>query len=510
MWFTVTPPRQYAQIRPNECILVSDNWDDYKYKTQFYLVYDDSQGQRHEIGQVKIGRFGMNENDPRPLIPSRFSDLSPDFFSVGQDASYYETIDELGDIGQEIMAALNDIAADESLFGRALDEDVTGISLLRSVTRATVEGQFKRLATGGARLSPYYFRFTMPPVGDGRPWGPTLSFNVEPNSDPPTNIHVLVGRNGVGKTRLLECMTRAAVDAESRVTEVGYFSSEGVARKNPFANLVSVSFSAFDLFEPLPSHRNKSGGMDYVYVGLKPVRTTNDDKALPPKAPTALAREFGLSLRVCLQGARKPRWRRALQILESDPIFSDADVSSLAEQAIDDEDELRVRGRELYKSLSSGHKIVLLTITKLIEHVDEGSLVLLDEPEAHLHPPLLSAFIRALSDLLINRNGAAIVATHSPVVLQEVPRTCVFKLHRSGYQVSVDEPDIETFGENVGTLTREVFGLEVTRSGFHRMLSDLVSQGLSAPEIRQRFGGALGSEAEAIIQAMVVSRRGNS
>jgi hypothetical protein len=28
--------------------------------------------------------------------------------------------------------------------------------------------------------------------------------------------------------------------------------------------------------------------------------------------------------------------------------------------------------------------------------------------------------------------------------------------------VTVEPPDIETFGENVGTLTSEVFGLEVT------------------------------------------------
>jgi predicted ATP-dependent endonuclease of OLD family len=69
--------------------------------------------------------------------------------------------------------------------------------------------------------------------------------------------------------------------------------------------------------------------------------------------------------------------------------------------------------------MSSGHAIVLLTITRLVATVEEKTLVLLDEPESHLHPPLLSAFIRALSDLLYDRNGVAIIATHSPVVLQE-------------------------------------------------------------------------------------------
>src|SRR5581483_11473983 len=105
------------------------------------------------------------------------------------------------------------------------------------------------------------------------------------------------------------------------------------------------------------------------------------------------------------------------------------------------------------------------------ESVEERTLVLLDEPEAHLHPPLLSAFVRALSALLTNRNGVAIIATHSPVVVQEVPKNCVWKMRRSGAWVSMERPEAETFGENVGVLTREIFGLEVTKSGFHRMLA---------------------------------------
>ncbi len=121
------------------------------------------------------------------------------------------------------------------------------------------------------------------------------------------------------------------------------------------------------------------------------------------------------------------------------------------------------RGEALFRRLSSGHKIVLLTITRLVETVVERTIVLLDEPEAHLHTHLLAAFIRALSDLLIQQNGVAIIATHSPVVLQEVPKSCVWKLRRSGSVSKAERPEYETFGENVGILTREVFGLEVTK-----------------------------------------------
>jgi predicted ATP-dependent endonuclease of OLD family len=160
----------------------------------------------------------------------------------------------------------------------------------------------------------------------------------------------------------------------------------------------------------------------------------------------------------------------------------------------------------MFRRLSSGHKIVLLTITKLVQVVGERSLVLIDEPEAHLHPPLLSALIRALSDLLTERNGVAIIATHSPVVLQEVPKECVWAIRRYGYQSTADRPDIETFGENVGVLTREIFGLEVSKSGFHRALQEAVEQGLSYDEVLAQFNHRLGMEGRALARAAIAHR----
>lgn len=69
-----------------------------------------------------------------------------------------------------------------------------------------------------------------------------------------------------------------------------------------------------------------------------------------------------------------------------------------------------------------------------------------------------------------------------------------------------DRPDVETFGENVGVLTREVFGLEVTRSGFHRELEEAVARRLDYQQIVDRFGGQLGGEARALLRSMIAIR----
>lgn len=164
---------------------------------------------------------------------------------------------------------------------------------------------------------------------------------------------------------------------------------------------------------------------------------------------------------------------------------------------------------DLFRKLSSGHAIILLTITKIFEKIEEKTLVLLDEPESHLHPPLLSSFMRALSDLLIKKNAVAIIATHSPVVLQEVPKSCVWRLSRFGLEAKAERFDIETFGETIGTLTKEIFGLEVNKSGFYAMLDNSVKKedGVSYDDIMKDYGDQLGSEARLLVRALLNNRK---
>src|SRR5579871_1778253 len=121
--------------------LLTDNWDDwFKYSTMYTLVVFDSAGEHHQIGSVKIGQFAMEEGQRRPAIDSDFDALDDRFFSLGQDDSYYEALNTLGqETRDRILKALKDVALDPDLFVRALEEKVTGVSLLRAVTPASVQ-----------------------------------------------------------------------------------------------------------------------------------------------------------------------------------------------------------------------------------------------------------------------------------------------------------------------------------------------------------------------------------
>lgn len=481
----------------NEAFLTWDNWNDFNFLTLFGLLYVDVNSVLHNIGAIKIGYFGQGEKDRILAIGDTFEQLGVKFFSLGQDDSYYEKLNALGDsLRDEILNSLNDLAKQPELLDKAIEERVTIISLLRNISLNTVKGQFKRLASGGVRLTSYNFTFSTKykSVETSRL---SLGFSVEPDSNPPTNIHILIGRNGVGKTHLINSMIDTLFNKEPE-TE----SSFDIQAGNLFANLILVSFSAFDLATPKPQNIHESN-IGYNYIGLKKWSTTNN-RLIELKTIEELSEEFITSLSTCIRTSKDKKWHDAILALESDPNFKEANVRSLLE--IPEENEYNIIAQALFTALSSGHKIILLTITRLVESIQEKSLVFIDEPEAHLHPPLLSAFTRALSELLINTNGVAIIATHSPVILQEAPSSCVWKLRRSGNESVAERLEIESFGENVGVLTREVFGLEVTESGFYKLLSNTVDRNDSYEQVIEIFNGQLGMEARSIIRALFANK----
>ncbi|MER8402045.1 AAA family ATPase [Mesorhizobium sp. M1348] len=269
-----------------------------------------------------------------------------------------------------------------------------------------------------------------------------------------------------------------------------------------FLNLVIVSFSVFDRFDPIPNGRARTETtLPYYYVGIKSDGApAPGDGRVRIKSTDELDAEFGQSLHnVSAEPQHLERWLDAMRIVSSDPGIGDIGVEAmfLSGQA-DAIDRMLVA----FSRMSSGHKIVLLTLTRLVECISDRSLVLMDEPETHLHPPLLGSFVRAVSDLLVSRNAVAIVATHSPVVLQEVPASCVSMLMRSGESLRVLRPDDETFAENVSVLTRKVFGLEIEQSGFYKLLQE-AALGRNYDYVQARFDKQIGSEGRALTRAFV-------
>lgn len=486
----------------NEIFLIVDNWNDYSFVTSFGLIAFDQNGVRHNLTGVRIGFVGQTADvsTHQKLMPE-FRSLGQEFFSLGMDVEYYKYLYSQfdSDWRKEFLECIRDVVWNDSILEVANGEDVFQKSLLRSISVSKIRDQFVSVLRGEVLLTDFEFGFCLPPSEEMA--GFDLKFSVSANSTPSTNMHALIGRNGVGKTTLLNAMVNAIADKAS--TDARFYT-EGLLDRIDidemyFSKLVSVAFSVFDPFD-LPQ---EGDGNRYSYIGLTDYSA--DDGAII-KSKYQIFDEFADGLKSCFQDeSRKNRWIQAVETLQSDKNFSDMNLLNLVNLNGDD---LKRQARNIMNRMSSGHSVVIFTITLLVERIEEKTLVLFDEPESHLHPPLLSALMRTLIQLLHTRNAVAIVATHSPVVLQEIPKSCVWKVFRSKLASEKMRPDTETFGENVGILTREVFGLEVERSGFHTVLSDAVARGGAFEEVIARLGGSLGNEARGILRAMVVNRDG--
>ncbi|WP_081737501.1 MULTISPECIES: AAA family ATPase [Pseudomonas] len=500
------PPSQSSALPPSKGYLVYDRWDDFHFKTLFTLYITDAEAILYEIGEVKIGYIKQPQGWSKDAIPISFRSLGQEFFSLGQDTTYYANINKslAQNLRDTVLSSLQDIVFTGKDTLELSSHAVFRDSLTRNISLQTIKNQFSRVLEGHAELTKFDFCFRLPSAENRASF--SLSFAVEPYSTPPTNIHALIGRNGIGKTNLLnEMISSALLLSESN----GKFCIEiwpelyQLIPPEYFSSVSSVSFSAFDPFSP-PADREI--GVKYHYIGLKDRdgKGTDPDE-LPLKNKKKLTNDFWKSLIVCFSLQHKKKlWFDALEMLGIDFDFSGIDLDQLADET--NKSSVALAASQYFRGLSSGHAIVLLTITKLVETIEEKTLVLIDEPEVHLHPPLLSAFMRALSRILAHRNAIAIIATHSPVVLQEMPSTCVWKLYRSNLASKQERPAIETFGENVGILTREVFGLEVEQSGFHALLLESINTGKSYEEIVREYKNQLGFEAKTILKGLIYNR----
>ncbi|TYO68683.1 AAA family ATPase [Rossellomorea marisflavi] len=510
--------------------LVEDNWNDWwRFRVLYQVYYKDEIEEVHYIGSVKIGEKDMEEDQDKVNLPDHFNaPLNRNFFSLGQDKYYYENLNRIGDqFRDDYLKYMNDIALDLDLYKVVKNLDVTSVALLRDLSEGKVKKTLNNLAKGNSSLSEYNFKFVFPT--DLKEPKYELNFESEPDSNPPTNVHALIGRNGVGKTYLLNKMVASLMKSKDELKGEGEFSNLNVFHRSEklFDNIIYLSFSAFDNAKYFSSKKIKRKGIGYSYIGLKQkVRRKGSTKTtVETKSTEELRSELIEGIWICKNiPSKRARLEQALDMLNSDPVFSMSGISDLL--AIDKNEETIQRVADLEKRLlsenekkllkthfyekslpickkfSSGHSIVLLTITKLIQELEEKTLVLLDEPESHLHPPLLSTFTRILSKLLVSRNGIGIVATHSPVIIQEIPKKCVWIINRFGREMEFERPEIETFGENINILTKEVFSFEITHSGFNKLLKDVANRIDSYEEALGYFNNELGMEARVMLKAL--------
>lgn len=431
-------------------LLVADNWDDYSHLTTFGLVYFDN-GEKYFIDNVKIG---SNQNAITiKTLPVEFNSLNDSFVSLGQSEDYYKRLNKL--FGKMITSVLYSLK-DAAFFSEVSDEfenlDVFKYSLIRDDEAERMHRIAKPMIRGVDLENLYSFKYQfLPKYADTVV---SVPFDFSSDNYLPQRIIALIGKNGAGKTQLLTSLP----------LEIAKDNSQALLPHRPiYSKIIAVSYSTFDNFE-LPK---KTSDFNYVYCGLRDeqgnVRTKKDQ-----------LHKFHKTWKKIDKLKRLDKWKKVISN------FLEIELIDLfIKNSPEDPQKLyfdKVGFSQARNSLSSGQSIVLFVISEIVANIRLDSLLLFDEPETHLHPNAISQLMNGIAELVSEFESYCIIATHSPIIIQEMFSRDVLVISREENVPSVKNIGIESFGENLSVITEEVFGNRTIPKFYETTIKRLVKR----------------------------------
>lgn len=429
-------------------ILIEDNWDDYSHRTTFGLVYFDN-GQKVVIGNVKIGsnKDAISVN----VLSSPFYYLSEGFFSLGQSSDYYMSLHTL--FGKNIKSILYSLK--DAAFFSEISEDYEGLDIFRnSLIRDDEAERLLRIAKpmvyGRDLENLYSFDYHFHPKYSEA--SVLVPFHFSSDGNLPKRMVALIGKNGAGKTQLLTALPQDIANGNSKSL---------IPQKPMYSKVIAVSYSTFDNFE-IPK---RTSDFNYVYCGLR------DEKG-DIRTKQGQLQKFHNTWKKIAQLGRLEEWKNVISN------FLDIELIDLfIKPSPEDAGKLyfdKLGFSKARESLSSGQSIVLFVVSEIVANIRLDSLLLFDEPETHLHPNAISQLMNGIAELVSEFESYCIIATHSPIIIQEMFSRDVLIISREENIPSVKKIGIESFGENLSAITEEIFGNRSIPKFYEKTVKELV------------------------------------
>ncbi len=501
--------------------LEEDKWDDYHFHTLYHIHAGSkrTKGVPEYLGPVNIMRKGQKEDDyylVRKTLGVGFSELSDEFCSMSMSVELYRGLDRLlkrAKSRRRFVDALKMIfSTDEERYLEFKDEECFQTSLLRNATMGAYGLIFgKEIMLDEASsydLAKIPLTYTLPDDNGEVDFDfGTVNQDIDDSIDIPSRLLVCIGNNGAGKSTILYRLARilyATPSARSAYSEdVGmiYPSDAG------FRRLFLISYSAFDNFilpgldsadykQILDGLKTRHGRL--VCCGIRDVESEyenkikdeterdrkkeSEDKDAPLvmdkdhesfhrlKSVDNLSREFSDALHSIARDDRKfELWNELMDECESaNTSLEDMKLTSFTRYF-----EEEMVSADDFKLLSTGIKYLLHSLSSIVDRIETNSIIIFDEPENHIQPPLLCKFLYCLRLISQRYKSLVLVATHSPVIVQETLAKNVIIVNRTEDKWSFRHPSIETYGENIGNITDEVFNLNTSVTNYQKTAARL-------------------------------------
>ncbi|MEF7793188.1 AAA family ATPase [Escherichia coli] len=321
-------------------------------------------------------------------------------------------------------------------------------------------------------------------------------------------IHALIGKNGSGKTYLINKIIKQSISTDLEIRSSGAVFSRMIVLSNTIndkcyrpANITKNKFKLNNYhFVSLTSEKyyNKlfpRGKKLTLFSLLEKIQKRDSNKrgnfeqgGLLDRVTQDIIPEFSFSIKTNLG---EHIYNSFLELTRQYGLVNlnsnlDLITSSEIEYALPDEDIHFYKNNEPF-TLSSGQLSFLVSMFSLISTIESNSLILIEEPENFLHPSLLTHFINSLTHILRDTNSIAIMATHSALVLREIPSAQITILHRRDNITNYKTPNIETFGADTHQIMIDVFGDLYSNAIFREELSN-IAKNKTIDELLVQYG----------------------
>jgi predicted ATPase len=328
---------------------------------------------------------------------------------------------------------------------------------------------------------------------------PILSFNFDHHSELPKRVSILIGENGVGKSQLLRKIALAAIKGTDEISECD--EAENTINRVLINRLLAFSptnesksvfpsdkiikskiwYRRFSL-NRTPSRRNDINTNDIIIElarSNESIRELNRFEIFE-KAISNLRNYFELALPL-KDSNRQPLYIRDLNDYSEERRLQNFRAVDLSKDPV-----RYIQGKS--HPLSSGEISFIRFCSQICANIENGTLVLLDEPETHLHPAFINKFFAILDTLLSLTGSSAIIATHSVYFIREVFKEQVTVLRKGENGIlQLEKPRLSTFGANIGNISYFVFGESEPTDVLLRVKRKILKEKMSWSEVYNKY-----------------------
>ena len=465
-WYdSKTFPKDVTVKKPSKypCIVLNlfTRWNDFGITNNFFCFYFKNKDEPEVyIGKIKIISKNNSEHNCILEVPKSFEQLPEDFISIGCSHDYYKNLrDYLREECFQLCNDLRDVAINENLikdfeknyfWEHSIIRDYDSERMLRAAKDILNRRDFYL-----KHKFIYNYKYTL-----GNDCYFNFNFDVT-NQYFPRRLYTVIGKNGVGKTTLIRHLIHDYINNESSSfnDSLPIFSLPILVTTSSldlfhFTNEEKVKFKQCSFLKEDNTILSEQEQIDLIYKNLEEINNIDyEDNPVSNNALEVISKLVGLN-------------KEEIQIYKENNTKIDTKKIT-----------------DIYKQSSSGVKSLLFIIISILTNIRKDSLLLIDEPELHLHPNLIALFIYTIYKLLDEFSSYAIITTHSPIVIREMKADDIYIMDRFNNECKIRKTKIETLGADLTEITDEVFKTKDIPLHFEEIIDDMKEKNCTKEQI---------------------------